>query len=771
MCTRVHDPASSTPFEEGGNMAIEASPRIEIPTTHIPRGKSEWELFTISFVILFLELACIRWLSSTVIFLTFFTNIVLMACFLGMSVGCLAASRKQDFINWVIPLSLWTIVLAFGTLAFYKLYGRVLIDVGGQGSPQQVFFGTEYNAKDPSYLVVPIEVVASLFFALTALVFVGLGQIMGRAFNRVSNPVLAYSINILGSLAGILAFGAASYLCTSPVTWFLIGIGPCFYFVDRSRVLRFCQFLTLLAIVALLSGYGIYTGNFRISWSPYYKIDYDTKTGGIVTNNIGHQQMVSIREAAPAYLLPHLLNRDAGGMPLEDVLIIGAGSGNDVQAALTQGARHIDAVEIDPVLYELGRRDHPDRPYDDRRVSIQIDDGRSFVRKTGRAYDLVSYAVVDSLVLHSGYSSLRLESFLFTEQAFRDIKQKLKPNGVFAMYNFYRQGWVIGRLAKMAEEVFGTKPLVLSLPYQSEITPERSQGGHLTLLLIGRSPSSRLDLILAKFKRDGFFWANEKPKWNEAVNAFGSSPPEVSGAQSKDWQKIGLAEVDTSRIKWLPTDDWPFLYLREPTIPALNLRWMFLVIILSLALLSLFVPLRSSRPNGQMFFLGAGFMLLETKGVVQMALLFGSTWLVNSIIFFAILVMILLSNLFVLWFRPRTRWMLYYNLLIICLLLNFMVPMDSYLGLSGVSRAVLACTLVFAPVFFAGIIFALAFRYSRRPDVDLGSNIAGVILGGVSENLSLAMGFNSLLLLAILFYMLSALPAPRTSTVAAPSSV
>src|SRR4029077_6279841 len=125
------------------------------------------------------------------------------ACFLGMSVGCLAASRSQDFMNRVIPLALWTIALAFGTFAFYKIYGRVLIDVGGQGSPQQVFFGTEYQAKDPAYFVVPIEVIASVFFALTALIFVGLGQFMGRAFNRVSNPVQAYSISILGNLVGI----------------------------------------------------------------------------------------------------------------------------------------------------------------------------------------------------------------------------------------------------------------------------------------------------------------------------------------------------------------------------------------------------------------------------------------------------------------------------------------------------------------------------------------------------------------------------------------
>ena len=75
------------------------------------------------------------------------------------------------------------------------------------------------------------------------------------------------------------------------------------------------------------------------------------------------------RDAAfPAYALPHLLNRDAGGRPFGQVLIIGAGSGNDVSRALAWGAHRVDAVEIDPVIQRIGKRDHPDRPYDDPRV-------------------------------------------------------------------------------------------------------------------------------------------------------------------------------------------------------------------------------------------------------------------------------------------------------------------------------------------------------------------------------------------------------------------
>src|SRR5215467_5970472 len=66
------------------------------------------DMFLISFLILFFELACIRWFGSMVVFLTFFTNIVLMACFLGMSVGCLSASAKTSWIRTVVPLALVT---------------------------------------------------------------------------------------------------------------------------------------------------------------------------------------------------------------------------------------------------------------------------------------------------------------------------------------------------------------------------------------------------------------------------------------------------------------------------------------------------------------------------------------------------------------------------------------------------------------------------------------------------------------------------------------
>ena len=226
-------------------------------------------------------------------------------------------------------------------------------------------------------------------------------------------------------------------------------------------------------------------------------------------------------------------------------------------------------------------------------------------------------------------------------------------------------------------------------------------------------------------------------------------------------------------MEFLPRDNWPFLYVIGQIIPYQNLRGMILLGTLSLILLAVFAPwkeglddiapnLAGYKFNGQMFFLGAGFMLLETKSVVHMALLFGSTWIVNSIVFAAVLVMILLANLFVHIVKPK-RTTPYYALLIASLLIGIFVPMNVFLALPGSAKILTSCLVTFAPIFFAGIVFATSFRDSRQPGLDFGCNIAGVMLGGLCENLSLMLGFSNLLGVAIAFYILSAILRPRAA--------
>ncbi len=149
-------------------------------------------------------------------------------------------------------------------------------------------------------------------------------------------------------------------------------------------------------------------------------------------------------------------------------------------------------------------------------------------------------------------------------------------------------------------------------------------------------------------------------------------------------------------------------------------------------------------------------MLLETKGVVHLALLFGSTWIVNSIVFFAILVMVLLSNLYVVLVKPKPA----------CLVLWVAHRLTGDRGLfadgcisrvAGRDQNHFVLRVTFVPIFFAGVVFATEFRDSKHPDVDFGSNIGGVILGGLSENFSLIVGFKHLLLLAAGYYLVSAM--------------
>ncbi|MFN2512795.1 MAG: hypothetical protein ABR568_15415 [Pyrinomonadaceae bacterium] len=739
-----------------------------------------------SLVILFLELACIRWFPAHVLYLTFFTNVVLLASFLGMSIGCLAASRRRNYLAWT-PLLLVIALAAAQAVEISTTSLGKFVDVGNQASPQQVYFGTEYHSQDLSRYAIPVEVLCGFFFLVIALAFLGLGQELGRALMRWPNRVHGYTLNIIGSIAGIVLFAACSWLELSSFWWFLLVALGLAYFYLISRSVRFTRRLWgVLATILLVPVVWLAAltprhpdsqdrSEAKQFWSPYYRIDFNEAELSLSVNLIYHQQMVSRNQTFPAYALPHLLNRDAGGAAFADVLVIGAGTGNDVSRALQWGATHVDAVEIDPAIYRLGRLYHPDRPYQDPRVQIHLDDGRNFLRSTDRKYDLIVYALVDSLVLHSGYSNIRLESFLFTSQTFADVHRHLKPGGTFVIYNYFRQGWLAARLQKGLEEAFGAgNPVVMTLPYR-KVIEDKATFGDFTIFFAGATAPLR-----NTFERQPeYVLRSDQPPEPGSPNGFQPLDKDDIGREliadnteppKPSWQHFGLATVlppnDQLRIA---TDDWPFLYLRKPMIPTMSLRGMAIMGVLAFLLIYLFRPRREKGVNGagtaqadkrlldaQFFFLGAGFMLVETKAVVTMALLFGSTWVVNSVVFFAVLVMILFANRWVLSFKPARLWP-YYMGLLVTLLLNTAVPLDFFLGMTRSAQVIGSCLLVFAPIVFAAVIFAGAFSRTEEPDRALGINIAGAMVGGLAEYSSMFLGFQYVVLVAILFYTLSAI--------------
>ncbi|WP_338691172.1 hypothetical protein V5279_32335 [Bradyrhizobium sp. 26S5] len=732
-----------------------------MPATKLAEGLNQrqvgFNLFLVGFLILFLELACIRWFSAKVVFLQFFTNIVLLAAFLGMSCGCLAARRSTNWLALFPGLAFVTFAAVVAIMVLYSYWGGLAVDVGNQASPQEVFFGTEYRNPDLAQFVVPIEAIAGLFFVLIALMFVGPGQALGRAFDAYPNRVAGYSLNIGGSLAGIVGFSLLSFAQAPPVVWFGISCAGIVYLLYQDKALSILRLVTLIVVVGFIGFYTDRSETHENRWSPYYAVDLNKSSGEITVNNIGHQEMMPFSDRGSSYSLIHLLQKHSGGAPFKDVMIIGAGSGNDLAHALRFGVDRIDAVEIDPVIQNIGINNHPDKPYQDPRVVPHLDDGRHFLRTTERKYDLVVYALVDSLILHSGYANIRLESYLFTEQAFQDVRRVLKPDGIFVMYNYYRQGWIVQRVAAMAKQVFGCDPLVLPLSYKETLTSSEAVG--FTTIIAGCNPR-----ISTSFRDRGQFWLNSLPPENLSVDGFDKPQDKVqvkaqdkTAAKHGDWVPLAPAKlvVDNAGAAQPTSDDWPFLYVSGRLIPDLTVRSMILLGVLGLGLVYLFKPKGVWRPNNRMFFLGAAFMLLETKAVVQMALLFGSTWLVNSAVFFTALVLILAANLYVIKV-PSTRLVLHYAGLLVLLAVAVLVPLDTFLSGGLVWRYVIPCALALGPMFFAGVIFARTFRDEANPDQAFGSNIAGSVIGGLAESCSTLLGFRYLLIVAIGFYLLSA---------------
>jgi hypothetical protein len=644
-------------------------------------------LFLLSFLMLFLELALIRWTGSKVLYLSYFSNFVLLASFLGIGAGFLRARSSRNLFR-LAPLLLAALV-AF-ILAF-----PVQIERSGD---DLIFFGALQQA--PSGL--PIWVTLPAVFVAVAAVMTTVGEGVARTFVEFE-PLQAYRLDITGSIAGIAAFSLLSFAGAPPLAWAVV-VGILLLLV-LAPALGALQVVPVVLLVLML---GIQSATPLEFWSPYYRITLGPQADGptsVFVNGIPHQTIESAakrRVSVPLYLTPYSRLKTRP----DDVLIVGAGTGDDVAIALTQGVRHVDAVEIDPTLHDLGVKLHPDHPYGDPRVTTYIDDGRAFLQRTAGRYDLILFALPDSLTLVAGQSSLRLESYLFTEEAMVQARAHLKPGGVFGEYNYYRQQWLIDRLAGTLQSVYGHAPCLDST----------GATGRLALLTASVDPAS----------------VDCPTIWDPG-----------------------------SRTVPAPaTDDYPFLYLQQRGIPGFYLVTLVLIVLAAFVLVRLTGgPLWGMTRYADLFFMGVAFLLLETKNVVQFALLFGTTWFVNALVFAGILVAVLAAVTVAQHVRlVNLSWL--YGLLMGALALAWLVPPEALLRLSLLPRLLAATVLAFLPIFVANLVFAQRFRAVSSSNVAFAANLLGAMIGGVLEYSSLALGYRALLpviaalyLAALLFWL------------------
>jgi SAM-dependent methyltransferase len=635
----------------------------------------------LSFLMLFVELALIRWTGSNIVYLSYFSNFVLLGSFLGIGIGFLRGRSQTNLFRWG-PLALVLLVL-------FVLYFPVTIDRSGS---QVIYFGSFVRTGLPTWITLPV------IFIVVAIVTGTIAEGVARTF-VLFEPLDAYRLDILGSIGGIIAFSAISFLGLPPIAWGSV-VAALFIVLLGRRI----TLLALVALVLLVVLLGLESLQRDASWSPYYKItlhqgshhSYD-----LSVNGVPHQSIESTavrRQREPIYFVPY---KRINNEPLHNVLVIGAGGGTDVAIALKEGAEHVDAVEIDPRIYELGKELNPDHPYQDPRVSVHIDDGRAFLEQTTTRYNLILFALPDSLTLVSGQSALRLESYLFTAEAMRAAKEHLKPNGVFAMYNYYRQRWLLDRYANTLAQTYGEAPCVDTVG----IT------GALALL-------------------------------TESLRAGSISCPHR-------WV------ASTHPVPAPATDNRPFPYLRTPSIPTFYVLSIVLILIASLLLIrTAGGPLSQMSPYLDLFFMGCAFLLLETKSVVQFALLFGTTWFVNALVFTGILVAILVA-VEVGRRMTTTNFRLLYALLFIALIIGYLIPQESLLHLSFVMRFLAAVVVAFTPIFLANLIFAHRFREVSSSTVAFGANLLGAMVGGTLEYASLIVGFRALLFVVAGLYLLA----------------
>jgi len=418
------------------------------------------------------------------------------------------------------------------------------------------------------------------------------------------------------------------------------------------------------------------------------------------------------------------------GDTFDNVLVLGAGSGTDVASALKHGARHVDAVEIDPVILRLGRERHPDRPYSDPRVTLINDDARHFLRTTNRKYDLVVFALIDSLTLQSSFSGVRLESYMFTRESFEAVKDRLTDRGLLVIYNYFRERWLVDRLANTAADVFGREPKV-------HVHEERSELG---IMLAGPRTTELTAL----------------PEIPERVMAFGQS----HRPSPAHWLQRDPAIQPA-------TDDWPFLYLRDRHIPTHYAVALWLIVAASAAMVVPGVRRNAGRWSWECFLLGAGFMLLETKAITQFALLWGSTWIVSSLSIASVLIMALAANLVVLRFDVERRAMSIGVVLIGLVLLSAAVPIGTITFSSRVVESAFYALLFFSPIFCAGLLFGSAIKYSTSVARDYGVNLLGAMTGGVAEYASLVTGYRWLAIIIAICYLGAVIARPRARVEAA----
>lgn len=662
---------------------------------------------------LFAELSIIRLHGSFVQLFAYFKNISLLSCFLGLGIGYARSGRNLLWTPILVPL------LACQLLGLDLLRTTSATDYLENPVPEQISLGLSGFAPRLAGSFAGLALLA-LVFAFNALCFVPFGQLAGRLMARTER-LRAYSWNLLGSIVGVGLFNLLAMLWTPPPVWMFFVVLSVVPFLARRH-----QLPTLVAGLTLVTGLGWLGLSIteKDIYSPYQKLTVQQRRDAppnVQVANVYYQRMLDLRPEVGAdggpggvedgdgtlrvsqlhYELPYWIHRAPGS-----VLVVGAGTGNDVAAALRYDAGSVHAVEIDPVILDLGRKLHPEAPYSSHAVVPVVNDARAFLRRShDESFDLIVYGLLDSHTLLSGVSSVRLDSFVYTVEGFREARERLAPGGLVSLSFTIvddRLGYKIFGMLKQAFD--GREPLVF-----------RSQHDLGMAFVIG-DELEESDL-----------------------------PPIVAERIDREFmEQAAASDVDLS------TDDWPFFYMPERTYPVSYVGMVAALIALSFFLVRRFLQ-GERQSSWPCFFLGAGFMLVETKSITELALVYGSTWIVVGLVIVAILTLAYFANLLVSWRGLPSR-PISYGLLLVSVVAGLVLVSLDLGGLGLWSQRLLLTVGLTLPLFFSGLAFSSELVRAPSIHAALSANLLGAMLGGFIEYNAMYFGYRSLYFVALAVY-------------------
>jgi len=617
------------------------------------------------------------------------------------------------------------------------------------------------NALSNSPEHTAISVVEGLGLTLVLMIliwdmFVPLGRLLGRLMEDHPRTIWAYSVNLAGSLAGIWLFVLLSALGLPPVVWFafaaalLVGLMVVVE-TDRQRTMN----LALAAGLVLLSWCaGRKPGSLEVCWSPYQKLvlyQADPQAEGLNgigdyqlnVNNTGYQALIDLNErhvtAHPERYPEELRGLSQYDLPFlfhprpQTALLVGAGTGNDAAGALRHGVEQITAVEIDPAIIALGRRYHPERPYDSPKVKLVNDDARAFFATTQDRFDVIVFGLLDSHTT-TVMTNARLDHYVYTEESLAHARSLLADGGIMVLSFEAQKPYVADRMASVLRDAFGTEPIHFRVP------PTPYGWGGL-IFVVGNEAAVRHQI---------------------------AASPRLA-AQIDRWQQE--QPVTLSGTTRIATDDWPYIYLDRPRIPFLYFLLTGLLAVLmvrGIAQMGLSeLAANWDRAHWHFFFLGAAFMLLEVQNISKAAVVLGNTWSVNAVIISGILAMVLLANLLVARWPSIPPWPVYIGLCGTCLV-NYGLDLSQFAFLPYATKAVIVGSLTSLPMLFSGIIFIQSFTSVTHKNQALGANLIGALVGGLLQSVTFVTGIRALLVIVIGLYLAALVTRSRRSAVAEP---